>query len=295
MTDKLIRRRFLSAGLVAAVASLAGCSGTTPFVGRRIETTAQYDADEIDTFAVQIDRGDITIRTAARDTIHADIVKQSSAASVDLDNLTLQETRDGRRLVLESEWTGDDPLFSGGPQINLDLIVPASIAVEQAESRTGAVDIEGTAGDLTVDMSTGSATVRDVDGAVDVSTTTGSVDVRRVSGAVAASATTGSVTVRDPGAIDSISVTTGAVDADIPAIAGDTQIETTTGSVTARIAPSVDAELTLTSSTGSITVDGLDLQDEQRADNERTGRLGSGGPSLTISTNTGSISVERLE
>lgn len=295
MTDSVSRRRLLSGGLTAALASLAGCSSTTPFVGRRIETTAQFPTDDIDTLAVQTSQGDITIRTADRDTIHADVIKQSSAVSADLDELTLQDIRDDRRLKLASQWDGDSSLFGSDPALNLDLRVPEPVGVEQAETSVGSVDVEGTTGDLAVDTSTGSATVRDVDGAVEVSTSTGSIDVRTVSGPVAASASTGTVTVRDPGAIDSISTSTGSVNTDIPAIVGDTQIETSTGSVTARIAPSVDAELTLTSSTGGITVDGVALQDEQREDNEQTGRLGDGGPSLTISTSTGGIAVEPLE
>lgn len=295
MTDSVSRRRLLSGGLTAALASLAGCSSTTPFVGRRIETTAQFPTDDIDTLAVQTSQGDITIRTADRDTIHADVIKQSSAVSADLDELTLQDIRDDRRLKLASQWDGDSSLFGSDPALNLDLRVPEPVGVEQAETSVGSVDVEGTTGDLAVDTSTGSATVRDVDGAVEVSTSTGSIDVRTVSGPVAASASTGTVTVRDPGAIDSISTSTGSVNTDIPAIVGDTQIETSTGSVTARIAPSVDAELTLTSSTGGITVDGVALQDEHREDNERTGRLGDGGPSLTISTSTGGIAVEPLE
>ena len=144
MSHQTTRRGLLAGGAVAALSALAGCTSTTPLVGQRIEETETVGTDEADSLAVETSTGSVTVRTADRDDVQVDIIKQSSAVTADVTDLHLRTERRGSWLRLYLEWTGEESLFGGRPSMNLDITVPASLAVTNVETATGSVDIDGT-------------------------------------------------------------------------------------------------------------------------------------------------------
>jgi DUF4097 and DUF4098 domain-containing protein YvlB len=294
MSRETTRRRFLAGGAAAALTSTAGCTGLTPFVGQRIESTESVSVDDVDVVAVETSRGSVTVRTADREDVHIDIVKQSSSVTADVTDLQFRTERQDGRLRLFSEYTGREPLFGGRPSMDLDVVLPESVALEAVDTATGSIDIADTTGDLSVTASTGSVGVRAVDGDVEAETSTGSIDLQDVDGTAAASATTGSVDVRNPARLGDVTTTTGSIDVEVPAMDGDVSVEATTGSVTAALASDLDAELEVTTTTGSISVGNVGLEGGRRGDDRVTGTLGDGGPRLTVETSNGSVTLERL-
>jgi hypothetical protein len=275
MSRETTRRRLLAGGAAAALTSVAGCA-TTAFVGQRIEETERLSTDDVDAVAVETPTGSVTVRTAERDDIRVDIVKQSSAVTADVTELELgTERRDGR-LRLFPQADGSESVFGGQPSMNLDLVVPSSLALEAVETSTGPVDVNGTSGDL------------------DVTTTTGSIELRNVDGTVSASATTGAVEIEEVARLGDVDTSTGPVDVEVPRLDGDAEIAATTGSVTAALGSALDAELRVTTTTGDVTLEEVSLDDYRREDDRVTGTLGDGGPRLDIETTTGDVTLQRL-
>lgn len=255
MSRETTRRQLLAGGAAAALTSVAGCASTTPFVGQRVEETERLSTDDVDAVAVETPTGSVTVRTAERDDIRVDIVKQSSAVTADVTKLELgTERRDGR-LRLFPDAGGSESVFGGQPSMSLDLVVPSSLALEAVETSTGPVDVDGTSGDL------------------DVTTTTGSIELRNVDGTVSASATTGGVEIEGVARLGDVDTSTGSIDVEVPRLDGDTEVAATTGDV---------------------TLEEVSLDDYRREDDRVTGTLGDGGPRLDIETTTGGVTLERL-
>jgi len=257
-------------------AAVAGCSGLTPFVGQRVESSERVALEGASSLAVDVDAGDVTVRSEDRDDVAVDVVKQSSSVGVDLSKFEFRVERPDDRVRLRGAWTGDGGL-SGGPSMDLDVRVPAALDVSTARTETGDVDVADVTGDVLARSSTGDVTVRSVAGAVRAETNTGDVVVEDVEAFAGASASTGDV------------------DVEVPAVDGDTQVETSTGDVTAAIGSDVDALVRAETSTGDVDVSALDLSDATVGDEVASGTLGDGGPTLAFETSTGDVTLSALE
>lgn len=281
------------AGAGAALsAALAGCSGLTPFVGKREESTRTVPVEDASAVAAVVDVGDVTVRSAERDDVRVEFVKQSSSVGADLSKLEFRVERDDDRLVLRGDWTGDGGLW-GTPSLDLDVVVPASLSVERVASSVGDLTVENARGDVSIDGQTSDVTVRSHDGSVDVESQTGDVNVRSLDGSVDVDTQTGDVVVRDPSTLAGATTQTGDVDVDVPAIDGDTTIRSQTGDVTAAIAADVDAELRATTEAGDVDVRDLELSDALVDETAASGTLGDGGPTLRVECQTGDVVLER--
>lgn len=268
------RRRLLAGAGTALAAALAGCSGLTPFVGKRAESTERVPVDGASAMAVDVDVGDVTVRSGRRSDVRVELVKQSSSVGPDLSNLEFRVERPDERLRLCGEWTGDGGL-SGQPSMDLDVTVPASLPVSAAATQVGDVDVQGVAGDVVAETSTGDVTLRSVSGVVSAGTSTGDIDVADVEAFAGASASTGDVTV------------------EVPAIDGDATVDASTGDIAAAVGPGVDAELRANTNTGDVSVEGLEV--DSVGEESASGTLGDGGPRLAFDTSTGDIALSALE
>lgn len=273
----ITRRRLVGAGVVAVTAGLAGCSSATPYVGKRTEGEETVALEDETALSVTTEPGAVSIVGEDRDDVHLEYVKKATAAMADLSELVLDVRRDGGRLLLESCFEGDPPLFGDRPTIDLSVRVPRSLAVDHVESSAGNITVENVAGDLTVETSVGDVTVRDVRGHVAVDVTTADVVIEGVD------------------AVGDVTASTGDLDLSVPAIDGDTAFSASTGSIVLGLAPDLSADLAASASTGEVTVDDLPLEDSRREESQVTGELNGGGPDLSVTTTAGDISVSRLD
>ncbi|MFC6785647.1 DUF4097 family beta strand repeat-containing protein [Halobaculum halobium] len=276
MSGHLTRRRVLAGGATALLASIAGCSGATPFVGKRSERDETIAVDGAERLVARTDLGDVTLRAEERDDIDVRITKQASSVTADLSDLAFRVERSGGDLVLRSEFTGDTEFLGGRPSMSIDVTLPRSLPVSSVRSSVGDVSVDG------------------VDGDVDAETDTGDVRLRDVAGSVRAAASTGDVTVAGPDAIRGARTQTGDVAADVPDIDGDVRIESRTGDVAVAVGEDVDADLRVATNTGDVSVTGVSLSDATRTGDSVTGTLGDGGPALAVETRTGDATVSPL-
>ena len=295
MSADTTRRGLLGAVATTGLLGLAGCTGSTPFVGRQLEETRTIPLEGAETLAIDTDIGEISVTSVDRDDIHLDIVEQSSSIRTDLDDLTLEIERTDGRLELRSAWDGSEGWFSSRPAMDLDVEIPRELHLERVDTSTGRITVRDVEGDLTATASTGRVDVSDVDGSVTAETSTGRIEVADVTGTVTADASTGRVEVRDVGRLGDVTTSTGRIDVEVPAIDGDTTLSASTGRITAAIGRDLDAELRASTNTGGIDVGDLPLEERIRRDDRLEGRLGDGGPTLRIETSTGRISLSALE
>ena len=263
------RRTFLRGGAVLGMAALAGCAA--PSIETREEETRLVSPADYDSLEVLNVNGNVTVEPWDSDEVELHIVKRGFLTE-DLDDVEIavggDETLRIERLFRDEE--------VGRVVVSLDVRVPSAFPVTHASTSNGSVDVRGTVGDL------------------EARTTNGYVDVRRVDGFVSVTTSNGSVTAFDVGGLDTARTTNGSIDVEVPAIRGETRIETSNGSIDAALAGDLGAELVAQTSTGSIDASSLSLSGGTVSRTRVTGSLGGGGPSLTVSTSNGTIELSLL-
>lgn len=295
MQSDITRRRLLTGSAGSLTALLAGCTGSTPFVGQRLESHRTLSASDIGQLSVVGEVSSIEIAGEDRDDIAIDIVKKASSLRTPLEKLSVTTSIQDGRLDIQTEFTGETGWFGGPPSVDLDIAIPRSIAVEHVASVIGEATIRHVTGDLSIEATTGGVTVEDHDGSVDVRTTTGRIDVDDVTGTVAAEASTGRVSVTNVGTTGDLGTSTGRIEAEVRAIDGDTAITTGTGRIEVAVSRDLDAELAARTSTGSVSNDGVPLQASVSERTHVQGEIGAGGPKLELEARTGSVTIEPLD
>lgn len=294
MDSPITRRRLLVGGTSGIVATLAGCTSMTPFVGQRLTSEFTVTPDDAESFAVYGDVGSITIRGEDRTDVAVDAVKQSSSLETDLEELDVTAVLEDGVLEIHAEYQEELGWMESPPTVDLDIAIPTSLPVGRVDSSVGGIDIRNVQGEMDVISTTGRIEITDITGSVSARSTTGRIDIHSVTGAVNATATTGRIAISDVGETGAVSTSTGRVDVEIPAIAGDTRITTQTGRISAAISVDIDADIWASTSTGRITYEDLPLQDVQDGSNDLRAQLGAGGTSLEFETSTGRITLSPL-
>lgn len=141
----------------------------------------------------------------------------------------------------------------------------ASIEYELTVPRTG---------DLKVENTNGTITVSDVSGRIELSTTNGRIEAVRCSGTMNASTTNGSIRA------ELLQVATGKA----------MEFETTNGSISVTVPPSLAATVDADTTNGSIKTD-LPVTTRSFSRRELRGTLNGGGPQLSLHTTNGSIEI----
>ncbi|MFC7326553.1 DUF4097 family beta strand repeat-containing protein [Marinactinospora rubrisoli] len=218
--------------------------------------------------------------------------------------------QEGGTLSVAAECTGPLP---GPCSVDYTITVPEDITVV-AESTSGAVDVLGVRGAVTVRGTSGAVGLSDVTGDVDVATTTGTVHASGRGDALAAesstgdldlsgftaataeattstgairmgavqqadvSATTGAVELTAPGGFERVAVetTTGSVDVTVSAAFRELAVTTTTGAVDLRV-PDAAYRVTGASTTGDRAVDVATAADARAV--------------ISVDTTTGSVAI----
>ncbi len=197
------------------------------------------------------------------------------------------------------------------------LRVPRKTELDRIISSNGAIrvtDIEGNAklrtsngsvrtsalqGSLEAQTSNGGVQVEDLGGSALLRTSNGSVRAEQVRGAIDAVTSNGGIHVRlskpEPHRTVKLETSNGGVEL-ILETAGDNNVQASTsnGGITLRLPSSTEARVRAHTSNSSISTE-FDVRREGRNDKHNLeGTIGSGGPTLDLSTSNGSIRVLKL-
>lgn len=271
------------------------------FESQTHETTEIHEFDRPSSLAVETTNGSVTLTAHDEPGVVVEAHKRGDSER-ELANATVVAGGTDPLSVEVEHDAGSDATVS------LTVSVPADLPVERAATTNGSVEARGvtlhgvettngsvavtdTAGALSVSSTNGGVTVEGVDGDAALSTTNGGVEVESVDGRVTADTAAGSITVREVAVVGDLRTNAGKIDAVVPAVDGDTAVESTAGSVQLRAGPALDAEVRVSSSVGSVTAPGLSSSGGI-VGGSASGRVGEGGPTLTVSTQVGSVTFE---
>jgi hypothetical protein len=258
--------------------------------GRTITETETRRYDRPAALAVTTENGAVTVAGEDRDDVALEVTWRADETAA-IERSRLAETGGGDApLSLRAQTADGDDVVA-----DLSLRVPEGLPVDAVTTANGRVDLRATGGDATVETANGRVTVADHAGDLQVDTANGRVDVERVQGFVDLSSTNGRVEARDVGGLDGARTVNGRVDVDAPALRGDVDVTTQTGSVTLRLGPDIDATLECTTNLGSIDAPVVDAASSGLGSLSATGTLGDGTHALTVESRLGSVTVTAME
>jgi hypothetical protein len=271
-------RRAVLAGLTtAATAALAGCSSLGGASEPKKETESQtIPLKGAATLDVSNQAGAVSITSEDRDDIAVTITRRAPEGR--MADLTFDIERPDERVTLVGTISEDEKFEDNtNMSIMLDVTIPNSLSVGEISGSGNVVEVEGVSGDVSVDMTAGEITLREIDGFVSVS------------------ASASDVTISSVGGIDGVETTAGKIDVEVPALRGDTTIESTTGEVTAALAPDLDASVSAETNTGDIEVGDLPITvEESTTGASASGDLGGSKHTLDVETTAGKVTLEKL-
>jgi DUF4097 and DUF4098 domain-containing protein YvlB len=177
---------------------------------------------------------------------------------------------------------------------------PANLALD-ARVSDGSINAHGLNGDFQVKSSDGSVNLEDVHGNINASTSDGSVSIHHSSGQVQARSSDGSVDVE--GKYDKVSLHTDDGSLKLALAEGSqltqaSDIASSDGGVSIRFPQSMNADLDVRASDGSIKCD-LPLKldgytSKGSSDHHIAGHLNAGGVPLSVKTSDGSVRIAAL-
>jgi len=149
-------------------------------------------------------------------------------------------------------------------------------------------------------ISTASGNVRaeGITGRIELTTASGDVTVRGVSGEVRASSASGSVRVREAAGTVSANSASGDVDVELTRLegTGDMRFSSASGNVNVRLPASIDAQVEMSTASGSIDTNfPIEVKENRYGPGSRArGQLGNGSRLLKISSASGDVSLRSI-
>jgi len=219
--------------------------------------------------------GSVRVRTWDRKEIEARVI--TTGWKIAPDQVRVVDHQTGDRVDIEVH-TPNTSFSLGRRSIEVELQVPREL-MSDIRTGDGSITIEGLRGDTHLQTGDGSIHADGLDGKFDAHTGDGSVHAR--------------------GRFDMLTLQTGdgSIDAEVEngsKVTGSWSIHTGDGSVRLRVPANLSAELDVHTGDGSIHSNLSVATTGSRRENELRGKLNAGGPLLTVRTNDGSVTLDRL-
>lgn len=199
--------------------------------------------------------------------------------------------------------------------VKFSLRVPRQVKLEEIVTSNGSMRVEGIEGPVRLKTSNGSIKVFRVSGDVNAKTSNASVDLIDTKGAAVLVTTNGRIKADGVRGSFDAQTSNASVDATIAELepgrpvrvsssngslnlqfdkwnSNSLRATTSNASINLRMPPGVNAELRASTSNGNVTSD-YELAASQSSKTRLSGRLGSGGPLLDLSTTNGNVRIVR--
>jgi DUF4097 and DUF4098 domain-containing protein YvlB len=199
----------------------------------------------------------------------------------DQERVQVEDRSQGNRVDLSARYENCHNC-SINASIRFEVQVPRSVQYnfEEIETASGNVSVSGVTGRVRINTASGDVLVQDVNGFINANTASGTMQVKEVAGAVKASTASGDVNV------------------EMARVEGSENLvfSTASGDIHVKMPASLDADVTMSTSSGEIKTDfPLEVKrDEYGPQRSARGRLGSGARALRISTASGDIDLMRF-
>lgn len=239
------------------------------------EWTRNYSVSGRSTLRIETDDAGVQVRAGGSGQIEVRVT--TKGFSIGHDDVRITDRQSGNRVELEVRMPNQWGSF-GNRWVKVEVLVPRETDLD-IHTGDGGVTVVGTKGDARLSTGDGGIHADDLDGNLE--------------------AKTGDGGVRVSGRFDVLNVKTGdgGIEASIAKgsrLSTAWQIRTGDGGVRVRVPSDLDAELDLRTGDGSVHLDLPLLVSGTQQKHWIRGKLNAGGPTFTIHTNDGSITVNRL-
>jgi hypothetical protein len=256
--------------ILFCVIGLSGCVGTP--TSEQFHGT--YAANDQTILRVINLNGNVVITAGEENNITLDAVKTSSYGKEELDKISINVTRDGNYLEVQTIYSG---VLSMKGSVDYTIKVPQMVVLDSVISTNGAIQITGGKGDVITSSSNGAIILSNIDGYVSAQTSNAHVQVTNTTGIQGG-----------------IHTSNGAITADVSDFHGTMSIETSNAGITVYLNPSLNAIIDMSTSNGKITVEGVSLNVSVFEETHVFGSLGSNGSRLDIHTSNANIHLRGL-
>lgn len=227
-------------------------------------------------FSLENVNGDVTIATWKEDKVEIKAVKTARRNKEDLDKVEIRVDEGTGSVSVKAIW----PKFPRRANVDVQftVMVPEGVNLDEVSTVNGGVDVTGRYNRLDVGTTNGPVIVKDSSGELKAGTTNGDVRVSRFEGRITADTTNGSIKLEGVTFKDGLSA------------------ETTNGSITLGIVSpaALNADLRAGVTNGHITVDfPITLQNLRQSKRRIEGKIGQGGPEISLHTTNGSINLTK--
>lgn len=186
---------------------------------------------------------------------------------------------------------------TGNMGARMTIQVPRKVELDRIQSSNGALKASNIEGPVRMRTSNGTARVNNLTGSLEITTSNGAIEVRDLKGDGILRTSNGRVTADGVrGGLD-ITTSNGAIAAELLELRSShgMRFQTSNGSISLRLPASANARLTASTSNSTISTDfDLLLKGGEISKRRMSGTLGSGGPSIDLSTSNGNIRVLKL-
>jgi hypothetical protein len=296
--------------------------GYGPFFGGQGSTSITLPLPD-NRIELDLNRGDVEIQTTSGTELRIETTQYGLWQGDPLATSQL----DDRVLVRNEASPRTFGLCFGRCGLSYRITAPAGVNLI-VQTTSGEIDLRGSANEVQLTSTSGDVTVHDLDQGATVTTSSGEVTLSRIAGPLEVQTSSGDVRLTEGQVVDA-NVQTNSGEIELNGVAGALTVQSNSGDIMVRDAQSkqldiqnqsgevdysgdlagdssittssgdvelhlpADSNFVLDASTRSGDLDSsFDLQNKQQSDEALSGVAGEGGPTLTITTSSGSVSVE---
>ena len=224
------------------------------------------------TFRLENTNGIVRVTTWAKPEVEI-IAQKSASRESDLARLEIKIAADPRSVSVDTIYPRRPFLRA---KVTYEIHVPEGIKLERVRTTNGNIELTGRYSDVKAGTTNGDVRLESVVGPVDLSTTNGSIKVQDVLGRVKADTTNGGITLGLRDIKESI------------------EAETTNGSITLQVQGDLNADLNARTTNGRVNTEfPITVQGNLGTRRRVEGRIGSGGPVISLHTTNGSIHITK--
>ncbi len=287
----VVRGAIAGAALVSASA-LGGCVISGDSWSSNVERkTVSLDIEHVSGSAIDVESQNGSVKVMANDdatsvSVSAEI-RAKTVERLEATKIVASRNSDGA-LVLRVEWPDNKRENNEG--VSFDITLPDAHGAT-INTGNGRIEIENLSGEARLDTSNGRVMVTDHDGPVFVDTSNGRIETRDIDGPVRLRTSNGRVIAEDINGTVDIVTSNGSVEIELEdGVQGACSAKSSNGSISFSVGRSMQASLDLSTSNGKIIVNRAG--ETMSFKNSARIELNGGGPTCTLSTSNGRITVE---
>ncbi len=231
-----------------------------------------FPLDKDGTFSLINVNGPVSIKTWNSDEVDIQAEKAVRGRRENLDKIKIEIESGSGRIVVNTIF----PKIRGfRGKVSYEIKVPEGLELEKIRTVNGNINIRGYVTDVRATTTNGDISVSEASGQLVFITTNGNVNTEDVQGEINARSTNGSIYLE----VDSVS--------------DEITARTTNGGISLTIdSKNIDADVEVRTTNGRITIDfPVTIQSGQISKRRLDGRIGDGGPLISLKTTNGSVKI----